>query len=98
MISGKDGSAATMIFEGRLTTIELVSLSWGTAGGSFSAQHRAEHFDAANDALSTTLDDIIGQVRLADPIKAARTVDSASAELRVPLRKSGPFVWCTRSS
>lgn len=98
VISGKDGSAATMIFEGRLTTIELESLSWGTAGGSFSAQHRAEHFDPANDALSTTLDAIIGQVRLADPIKAARTVDSASAELRVPLRKSGAFVWCTRSS
>ena len=80
-----------MILEGRLTTIELFSLPWGQIGSSLSAQHRSEHFDTANDALSTSLDDIIGQVRLADPTKAARTVDSASAELRVPLAKERHF-------
>ncbi len=91
VITGKNGTADTMILEGRLTTIELFSLPWGQIGSSLSAQHRSEHFDTANDALSTSLDDIIGQVRLADPTKAARTVDSASAELRVPLAKERHF-------
>ncbi len=91
VISGQNGSADTLILDGRLTTMELVALPWGKIGGSLGAQHRSEHFDTANDALSTTLDDIIGQVRLADPTKAARTVDSASAELRIPLAKEGHF-------
>lgn len=91
VISGKDGSADTTLLDGRLTTTELFSLPWGKIGSSLSAQHRAEHFDTANDELSTKLDDIIGQVRLEDPTKAARKVDSASFELRVPLVKERYF-------
>ncbi len=91
VISGQNGDAATMLLDGRLTTVELVNLPWGKVGSSLSAQHRDEKFNTANDALSTTLDDIIGQVRLADPTKASRTVDSASFELRLPLVKERHF-------
>ncbi len=87
VISGQNGDADTMLFDGRVSTTELFALPWGKIGSSLSAQHRSEHFNTANDALSTTLDDIIGQVRLADPTKAARTVDSGVVELRLPLVK-----------
>ena len=91
VISGQNGDADTMLFDGRVTTTELVSLPWGKIGSSLSAQHRAEHFNTTNDELSTTLDDIIGQVRLADRTDASRTVDSISTELRVPLVKERHF-------
>ena len=87
VISGQNGDADTMLFDARLTTTELVALPWGKVGSSLSAQHRIEHFNTLNDALSTTLDDIIGQVRLADPTNAGRNVDSLSFELRIPLVK-----------
>ncbi|MSU23499.1 MAG: TonB-dependent receptor [Opitutus sp.] len=91
VISGQNGDADTMSFDGRITTTNLVSLPWGQIGSSLSLQHRTEHFNVANDALSTTLDDIIGQVRLADATKASRKVDSAAVELRVPLVKERYF-------
>ncbi|MEY2879044.1 MAG: hypothetical protein RLZZ15_1424 [Verrucomicrobiota bacterium] len=91
VISGQNGSADTLLFDARVSTTELFSLPWGAVGSSISGQHRVEHFNTANDALSTTLDDIIGQVRLADPTKAARNVDSASFEIRLPLVKEKYF-------
>ncbi len=91
VISGQNGDADTMLFDGRVTTTELFTLPWGKIGSSIGAQHRSEHFNTQNDELSTSLDDIIGQVRLADPTKAGRTVDSASAELRLPLVKEKRF-------
>ncbi|MBI5768503.1 MAG: TonB-dependent receptor [Verrucomicrobia bacterium] len=91
VISGQNGDADTLLLDGRITTTELFALPWGKVGSSLSAQHREEHFNTANDALSTTLDDIIGQVRLADPTKASRTVDSAAFELRLPLVKEKHF-------
>jgi iron complex outermembrane receptor protein len=54
-------------------------------------EHRTEHFNVTNDELSSVLDDIIGSVRLADPTKASRNVDSASFELRLPLVKERRF-------
>lgn len=91
VISGQNGDADTMIFDGRVSTTELFALPWGKIGSSLSAQHRSEHFNTANDELSTTLDDIIGQVRLADRTQASRTVDSGVIELRVPLVKERHF-------
>jgi outer membrane receptor protein involved in Fe transport len=91
VISGQNGDADTMMFDGRITTTELFALPWGRIGSSLSAQHREEHFNTKNDDLSTVLDDIIGQVRLADPTKAARKVDSTSFELRVPLVKENRY-------
>ncbi|MSU49439.1 MAG: hypothetical protein EXS37_10200 [Opitutus sp.] len=90
-ISGQNGDADTLLFDARVSTTELFSLPWGKVGSALGAQHRSEHFNTANDELSTTLDDIIGQVRLADPTKASRTVNSASAELRLPLVKERHF-------
>ncbi len=91
VVSGQNGDADTLLFDGRLTTTELFTLPWGKIGSSLSAQHRDENFNTANDELSTTLDDIIGQVRLADATKASRSVDSVTAELRLPLVKERHF-------
>ncbi len=91
VISGQNGDADTLLFDARVSTTELFSLPWGKVGSSLSGQHRAEHFNTKNDDLSTVLDDIIGQVRLADPTNASRTVNSVSAELRVPLVKERRF-------
>lgn len=91
VISGQNGNADTMLVDGRITTTELFTLPWGKIGSSVGGQHRAENFNTANDELSTSLDDIIGQVRLADPTKASRTVDSATAEFRLPLVKERHF-------
>lgn len=91
VISGQNGDADTLLLDGRLTTTELFELPWGRVGSSISGQHRTEHFNTANDELSTVLDDIIGQVRLADATQASRTVDSAAFEVRVPLVKERYF-------
>ena len=89
----KAGDADTLLVDGRVTTTELFTLPWGRVGAAAGFQHRGENFNSADDPLSTTLNDIIGQVRLADPTRASRTVDAASAELRVPLVKAGRFRW-----
>jgi outer membrane receptor for ferrienterochelin and colicin len=85
------GNADTLLLDGHLTTTELFTLPWGRIGSALGVQHRVEHFNSTNDPQSTYLNDIIGQVRLADPTSAGRTVDAASAELRLPLVKQGRF-------
>ena len=89
--TSKAGNADTLLVDARLTTTELLALPWGRVGSAFGLQHRVEHFNSTNDPLTTYLNDIIGQVRLADATNAGRTVDAASAELRVPLVKPGYF-------
>lgn len=66
---------------------ELFELPTGTVGVAGYAEWRKEKFGEKNDALSSTLDDIIAQVRLDAPVDARRTVTSVAAELRVPLVK-----------
>jgi outer membrane receptor protein involved in Fe transport len=82
----KAGTAALDLWDGRVTG-DLFDLPTGTVGMAFSGEVRMEKFNVANDALSTTLDDIIGQVRLADATRSNRTVKSLAGELRVPLAK-----------
>ncbi len=90
-VTSASGNADTTLVDGRVTTTELLSLPWGRVGAAAGLQHRVEHFNSTNDPQSTYLNDIIGQVRLADPTKAGRTVDAASLELRLPLVKQGRY-------
>lgn len=89
--SYKSGNATTITFDARISTDRLFSLPTGKVGFAASAENRIEKFNVANDALSTSLDDIIGQVRLADPTKAKRDVQSVGAEFRVPLLPEGRY-------
>ncbi len=66
---------------------DLFDLPSGTVGGAFYTEWRHERFGERNDDLSSTLDDVVAQVRLSDPIDAQRTVKSVAAELRLPLVK-----------
>lgn len=70
---------------------DLAELPTGVVGGAFYAEGRRERFSEGNDALSSTLDDIIAQVRLNQPTSSRRTVASVAAELRVPLVKPATF-------
>ena len=66
---------------------DLFDLPTGTVGVAGYAEWRKEIFGERNDALSSTLNDIIAQVRTDEPSDARRTVGSVAAELRVPLMK-----------
>ena len=85
------GDATTSLFDFHVSTSELFALPWGKVGGSVAVEHRAEEFNTNNDPLSSTFNDIIFRVRFAEPTSAHRTVDSAAAELRVPLVREGRF-------
>ena len=80
----KAGNAALDLFDAKVSG-EIWQGPTGGIGLALYAEHRKEKFNVANDALSTTLDDIIGQVRLADATKSNRTVKSVAAETRLPL-------------
>ncbi|MBI5768504.1 MAG: TonB-dependent receptor [Verrucomicrobia bacterium] len=88
--SQKAGNAGLDAWDG-LIRGDLFNIPTGTVGSAFHAGWRKEKFNVANDALSTTLDDIIGQVRLADATQSRRTVKFAAAELGVPLVKPGRY-------
>jgi iron complex outermembrane recepter protein len=64
---------------------ELAQLPTGPLGSALLFETRKEKFGEANDAISTTLDDIIGQVKLANSTDARRTVKSGAIELNAPL-------------
>lgn len=83
------GNADTATFDGRVTTDRLFEIPMGSVGAAFYAEDRHERFNVANDALSNTLDDVIGQVRTADPTKAKRGVQSVALETRIPIVKEG---------
>lgn len=91
--SQKGGSAELRLYDLKLNGA-LFDLPTGEVGGAVYAEYRQEQFNEANDAISTTLDDIIGQVRLAESTAAKRSVKSLAAELSVPLVKANtiPFI------
>lgn len=85
--SQKAGTAALDLWDAKISgpLVEEGSFWYGgEIGMAVSTEVRMEKFNVANDAISTTLDDIIGQVRLADATQSHRTVKSAAAEVRVP--------------
>lgn len=68
---------------------DLFDLPTGTVGAALYTEWRREKFGERNDLLSSTLDDVVAQVRLSDPVDSRRTVKSGAAELRIPLVKPG---------
>lgn len=66
---------------------DLFDLPTGTVGAALYTEWRLEKFGERNDPFSSTLDDVIAQVRTSDPVDARRTVKSIAAELRLPLVK-----------
>ena len=90
----KAGNSALDLWDAKIAG-DLFDIPTGTIGMALSTEIRMEKFNVANDAISTTLDDIIGQVKLAGATQSDRTVKSASAELRIPLAKPAtlPFVY-----
>ncbi len=82
----KSGDAGLDLFDAKLsgTVAEIYS---GEIGMAIIGEYREETFNEENDAISTTLDDIIGQVRLADSTSSRRSIYSIAAETSVPLVK-----------
>ena len=91
--SQKGGSASLYLYDFKVNGT-IVEIPTGEIGGAIYTEYREERFNEANDAISTTLDDIIGQVRLSDSTKAQRSVKSLAAEVGIPLVKPAtiPFV------
>ena len=83
----KAGTASLDEWDGKVSG-EVFELPTGAIGLALYAEARKEKFNVANDAISTSLDDIIGQVRLADATQSRRTVKSVAAETRIPLVKT----------
>lgn len=93
--SQKAGTAALDLWDAKISGPLVEEGGWwyaGEIGAAVYTEVRKEKFNVANDAMSTTLDDIIGQVRLADATSSNRTVKSAAAEVRVPLIKTNSMV------
>ena len=82
----KAGNSALDLWDAKISG-DIFEIPTGTIGAAVYTEIRKEKFNVANDAISTTLDDIIGQTRLAAATKADRTVKSGAAELRIPLVK-----------
>jgi outer membrane receptor protein involved in Fe transport len=79
------GDASTTIFDGRVSTGNLCSIYSGDVGAAIYGEHRTEHFNSANDPISTALDDVIAQVKLSEPTSAKRDIQSVALETRLPL-------------
>ncbi len=84
----KGGYSTLDLWHGQISG-DIFELPTGALGGAILIETRKEKFGEANDAISTTLDDIIGQVKLANSTDARRTVDSIAMELTGPLVKPG---------
>jgi len=84
--SSKAGSADLTLLDAKIsgTVADIYS---GEIGAALLAEYREESFNENNDSISTTLDDIIGQVRLADATSSFRSIISYAAEMNVPLVK-----------
>ncbi|MBI2518747.1 MAG: TonB-dependent receptor [Opitutae bacterium] len=93
--SQKGGSAELNLFDAKISGPLFDIESLGEVKGAVYAEYRTENFNEANDAISTTLDDIIGQVKLASSTAALRNVKSVAAEISLPLvkGKSFPFIY-----
>jgi iron complex outermembrane recepter protein len=86
-ISTLQGGYADLSLGDAKVSGDLFELPTGTVGAALYTEWRHEKFGEHNDPLSSTLDDVIAQVRLSDPIDVRRSVKSAAAELRIPLVK-----------
>lgn len=89
IVTGPSGNASTALADLRVTTTELFNLPTGRVGASVALEHRLERFNVTNDEFSSTLDDVIGSSRRASPTYSRRDVQSAAAEIRVPLVAEG---------
>lgn len=92
--SQKGGSADLNLFDAKISG-PIMTLPMGDLKAAVYTEYRQENFAEANDAVSTTLDDIIGQVKLADSTRAYRNVESIAAEIGMPLVKANtiPFIY-----
>jgi outer membrane receptor protein involved in Fe transport len=93
--SQKGGSAELNLFDAKISGSLFDIEKMGTVKGAVYAEYRTENFNEANDAISTTLDDIIGQVKLASSTAALRDVESIAAEIGLPLvrGKTIPYIY-----
>ncbi|NBR09267.1 MAG: TonB-dependent receptor [Opitutaceae bacterium] len=92
--SQKGGSAELNLFDAKVSG-PLFDLPTGELRGAVYTEYRTENFNEENDAISTTLDDIIGQVKLASSTRALRNVKSVAAEIGLPLvkAKTVPYIF-----
>ncbi len=88
--SFRGGEAALGLLDAKVAG-KLFEFWAGDVELALAAEYREEVFRENNDDISVRLDDIIGQVRLADPTDAYRNVYSFAAELNVPLIKSNTY-------
>ncbi|MBM3853251.1 MAG: hypothetical protein FJ399_08850, partial [Verrucomicrobia bacterium] len=86
--SYKGGESRLGLIDARVTG-KLMDIWSGELKAAVHAEYREEVFKEQNDDISVKLDDIIGQVRLADPTDAFRSVKSIAAEVSVPLVRTG---------
>ena len=94
--SQKGGSADLNLFDAKISgPLFPLPMGMGDLKGAIYTEYRQENFAEANDAVSTTLDDVIGQVKLADSTRAYRNVESIAAEIGLPLVKANtiPFIF-----
>jgi len=95
----KGGNASLYLYDFKVNGT-IVEIPTGEIGGALYTEFREERFNEANDAISTTLDDIIGQVRLSDSTRAQRSVRSLAGEIGIPLVKPAtiPFIESAEAS
>lgn len=88
--SYKGGESSLGLIDAKLTGT-LMNIWSGELKGAVHAEYREEVFKENNDDISVKLNDIIGQVRLADPTDAYRNVKSFAAELGLPLVRTDTY-------
>ena len=88
--SQRGGSAELNLYDAKISG-PLFEIPTGEVRGAAYVEYRTENFNESNDAISTTLDDIIGQVRLASATRAFRSVKSVAGEVGFPLIKTGEY-------
>ncbi len=82
----RTGSSTLELWDAEITG-DLFELATGMVSSAVYGEVRREKFNTLNDDASSTLNDIVGYVKMAEPTISHRTVASAAAELRVPLVK-----------
>ncbi len=88
-VTTETGGYATLALADAKVSGELFALPTGPLGFAFYSEWRKEKFGEKNDPFSSTLNDIIAQVRSDDPSDARRTIKSVATEFRLPLVKPG---------
>lgn len=82
------GTSMLHLWDARISG-DAVTLPTGTVRAGFLAEVRRDKYSEINDALSSTLNDIIGQNATSAPMFARRTVQAVVGEVQVPLAKRG---------